>query len=314
MKSSWIVCGWVLSLFLLVGAAMPLRAETVPDRLAAAWDQYTAGKYEDAIKTFEAALKEDARNAEAIGGIGGCLMKLGRYEEAIPKLRKGAEGLPDRSWYPQTLACALANSGAWEEASQAAREAIRKGSTDALCHAIVGEYARQQKQWKEAQEELELAVSLDPGYAFALSALGNLHRDLQHPGLAIALYRESVRFDPKATAVMNEAARLLITKVGYVDEGIEMAKKSIAVDGKNEFAFYILSEGYAKKGMWKESLDAAQSALELAPNDAWDHYSAARALKELGREDEARAEVKKAIELDKTLDAAKQLDKELAAK
>lgn len=306
--------GWVVGLFLVVSLALPLRAETPAERLSAAWDMYSAGKYEDAKKAFEAITRDDPKNAEAAGGLGGCLMNLGSNEEAVPLLRKGADAFPDRSWYPQNIACALANVGKWEEASQSAREALRKGSTSAVPHAIVGEFARQQKQWKEAQDELELAVTLDSNYGFALSALADLHRDLQHHGLAIALYREALRFSPKSTAAMNGAARLLITQVGYFDEGIDLAKKSIEIDPKNDFPFYLLSEGYAKKQMWKESLEAAQSAARLAPNDAWDHFNVARALRGLGRVDDARAEVKKALELDKTLGPAKDLEKELASK
>jgi tetratricopeptide (TPR) repeat protein len=114
---------------------------------------------------------------------------------------------------------------------------------------------------------------LDPEYALAWAGLGD------------AYVQRVVRFG---------------FEISWLDSGVEVSKKAIALDGNSAEAYKALGNGYQTKGIYDKSLEAYLKAVQFNPN----HFPAVGNLGQLyillGRTDEALRWLKKAVVLGPT--------------
>jgi adenylate cyclase len=144
-----------------------------------------------------------------------------------------------------------------EQALALARRALAVDDTSPLAHQLLGAVYLGKKQHERALVEAEQAIALDPDDADGYRLLGVVYAFAGRPEDSIGVLKKGMHLKPRLPA-------------SY---------------------FNTLGIAYYLTGRQEEALDALQKALPLTPNWLATHLWLAVIYSEVGREEEARAEV-----------------------
>jgi tetratricopeptide (TPR) repeat protein len=144
-----------------------------------------AGNYAEALKKFDAAIKADPNDAEAVYFSGAALNRLGRFENALSRLQ-GAfamgyrqPGLAlDSGW-------ALLRLGHWSEAIAQLEYFERNIGGRGKTSEFIGQAYLGLRQYDQAEAKLKEAIQRDPGLKpTVLLHLARLERERKNPAAA----------------------------------------------------------------------------------------------------------------------------------
>jgi Tfp pilus assembly protein PilF len=153
----------------------------------------------------------------------------------------------------------------------------------------------QQGKSKEAVVALEKALAADPKHWKAHNNLALAAIDSGELEVAEAHYRESLAIKPQP-AIYNDLG-FVLEREGLPDEAAEMYRKAVKLDPGSASAQYNLGSSLARSGRFAEAESHLRIALKLSPN-AQTHTGLGIVLSELGRTDEAVANLEAAVEAD----------------
>jgi tetratricopeptide (TPR) repeat protein len=218
-------------------------------------------RFEEAVATFESALKLDPRLPFARKKLGEALAALGRGPEAD----KAFEGWFDQDAARAQVAIALDHLGAGRKdaAIRTLRTIlrVRPDSVDAL-HALAQAYWGDEQRSSDIEALLKRVVELSPAHISAWAMLGALLHETDRPEEAIPCYQRVVQLEP-----------------GHVG------------------GWSGLGAAYARIGDVDKGAEAYAQSVKLQPNLPGTHMSYAHELKTLGRQAEALHEYRRAIAL-----------------
>jgi tetratricopeptide (TPR) repeat protein len=151
-------------------------------------EYYAKRRYNDAIESYNTAIKIDPNNADTWNNKGRALYHLGKYEEAVKCSEKAIEINPNshQAWYNKGRS--LYQLGKYKEAIRNLDEAI--------------------KLYEEAIRNLDEAIKLAPRYVY-LSYKG---RALYHLGKyeeALKYSEEAIKINPNYAVAWNNKGRAL---------------------------------------------------------------------------------------------------------
>lgn len=182
-----------------------------------------------------------------------------------------------------------------------------------------GRLAHEMKDFDKAESFYKQSASEDPTYYESAAALAKLYiEDKPDPNKARLWACQTVHTDPTradAWALLAEAD----TMTSLWSEALEAVRRAEAIDGVNLAPLYGIARGAILRG---EQLEMAAANLRkyLAqppggnqPSEAEAHMQLGLALEQLGRTEEALAELKLANELDSSLDGLKTALKRVSA-
>jgi protein O-mannosyl-transferase len=222
-----------------------------------------AGKFDEAIREFQAALQIDPDYFEAHSNLGNTLSEAGNVSEAI------------RQW----------------------REALRLNPRAERAHNNLGSALQRRGQLAEAREHFEQAVRLMPDYAEAHNNLGIvLLRKGQPDEKVMIQFQEALKLNPDyAEAHYNLGAVFGVR--GRLDEAVEQYRKAIQLKPDYADARGNLANVLATQGKFDEAVKAYQQALELVPKSAQAHFRFGQALQGQRNFEAAMKEYQKALDL-----------------
>jgi tetratricopeptide (TPR) repeat protein len=143
---------------------------------------YDAGRYDAAIKQFEAVVARDPDFVRAYDNLGLCYEALNQQEQALVQYRKALDlnrRAPAKSpWPALNLGILLRSRGETKEAEALVREAVRYDGGLAQAHYQLGVLLEQQGRLDDAVSELTRAVERDAAYAEPHYALARIYRRL----------------------------------------------------------------------------------------------------------------------------------------
>jgi tetratricopeptide (TPR) repeat protein len=157
----------------------------------------------------------------------------------------------------------LLQEGKTDEAIQAFEKAVALDSSNATIHYNLGAAYERKDLSDKAQAQFEEAIKLKPDFGEAYLALGNM-------------YLSQRKFDAPAIEALSKAAELL---------------------QNNYDAFYNLGVCYSNAGKYKEAEDSYRKAVAINPAEPIAHYQLAMALLGQSKNQEAKAEFAKYLEL-----------------
>lgn len=306
---------------------MAKRAE-VADRLAGeGLDLHRAGRLEAAAARYEAALAEVPGHGSATQLLGALRLQQGRADLALPLLEAAARAAPRNAQIAANLGLALNGAGHHQAALAALDKAVALDPSFDQAHANRGMVLRALRRLDDAEQSYRRAIGLKPQVAGYHFNLGNLLAELGRPGDAESAWREALRLRPghagatqslarhlvaagesaAALAVIDAglpgqppiAAALLLTERGRViasERQLEAAasayRAALAADPRLGEAWYELAQLDAS-GLSEPDRAAAAAVFAdaAAPHEArvYAGFAVARALTDLGRDDEAIA-------------------------
>lgn len=167
-----------------------------------------------------------------------------------------------------------------------------------------GNAARDERNFAEAQQAYERALKIKPKDFRASYGLATIHADQQRWDEAEKYYRRAVALDPTNIESLIALSEVLVqpNRGGNVlsrfEDAETMARRAVALDKKNAFAYDQLGVALEARGIIQDETEHSyRKAIELNPNHPVAYAHLARLLRKRGRNKDANAAYKKAIEL-----------------
>jgi adenylate cyclase len=239
-------------------------------------------------------------------------------------VRKGTDNLEAYDFYLRGMASVLrAGTERKKEANVQARQLLEKAIELDPQYALVyvalgltyfydGFYQWNPDQIQLFERAIELAqraITLDGSLSQPHLLLSRVYGWKKHDEQALAEAQQAVALDPND----SEGYRFLgeaLGRAGRPEETIELTKKAMRLNPGGFQYVYLSNLGWAYRltGQYAEAIAPLKKSVTLNPNFLPAHFNLAICYAELGREDEARAEVTEILRLepDYSLERAKQ--------
>lgn len=137
----------------------------VGEVLAAALEAHAAGDLDEAVELYEEVLVLDPQNRFAYYNLGLIDQTRGLEEEAAAEYEQAIAVAPGFTPAIFNLAIIRAGQGAVDEAIELYRDVIEVNAEDARAHLNLGFLLIETGERNEGEDELALAVELDPSLA-----------------------------------------------------------------------------------------------------------------------------------------------------
>lgn len=245
----------------------PLPAE---EALRKGTEAIRSGKFDDAEKWFQAAVKASPDNADALMELGVAELRLGKPEVASDLLRQAIARSAELQGANLFLGIAYAQMHRLEEAATALRREIEMNPKNAQAQMWLGVVELQAGHPEKATEPLDRAAELAPNDLNILEYRGQAHSDV-----AFASYARMATIDPNSWHV-HKVQGQMYSQQNQHKEAIAEFLEAIKTMPNNSDLYEELATEYRKSS----SLDLAQQAytkeLELSPNNPIAMYNLAK--------------------------------------
>jgi tetratricopeptide (TPR) repeat protein len=224
---------------------------------------YSVGRPADAIPALEKvhAWYPNA-NMDAIYILGICYVLTERYPEARRTFAKLYRVPEDSAAAHLMLASILVRQGFDPVAENEVRRALELASQLPLAHFMLGELCVYKADYACAVREYEAELAINPGYAPALSHLGEVY-----------------------------------WRLNRYDESEEAVQRAIWLDSTSAEPYVILGKVFFKKRQWMTAEQMLQRAVTGDPSNYTAHYFLAQVYKATGNSEAAEREMSIAIRL-----------------
>lgn len=225
------------------------------------WNKRTKEGLESAVEYFKQAIQHDPEYALAYAGMADCYTLMGRHayqpsEEAYSKAREFANR-------------ALQIDDKLAEAHASLAAVLMNGDLD----------------WKGAEEQIRLALSLNPNYATARYWYSILLQTIGKLDQAITESEKAQLLDPLSPIIGMGMVQAYLAS-GQYDRGIDECKKYLDLDESFLPAHDYLVHLFVQKRMFDDAVREAQRMIELNKGEGKIHLAYAFAAS--GRTQKAR--------------------------
>jgi tetratricopeptide (TPR) repeat protein len=158
------------------GAEILEKAVSDADRLFLKGNKlYEENKYDEAVATFQEAIKLSAVNWGYFLNLGLAHKKLGKMDDALASFRKAVELNPESYSSNKELGEALGKAGSFEEAKAYYEKAVALSPEDPDAHFNLGACLINTGQTDEALSHFLKTTELKPDYADAYYQIGTIY-------------------------------------------------------------------------------------------------------------------------------------------
>jgi tetratricopeptide (TPR) repeat protein len=168
------------------------------------------GNLPKAASLFAQLLQKNPRDAVLNYSIGAVYYLQTKYSEAESSLKRSLAAQPDQVAASYYLALTYDALGDEDQAVPVFRDLLKRHPQHAPSYVKLGGILLRKHQYDEAQQDLERAVSLDPGSVEAHYQLGTLLRRLGKTAEADSQLAESRKLETEQRAQKNVHLRLLL--------------------------------------------------------------------------------------------------------
>jgi tetratricopeptide (TPR) repeat protein len=208
------------------------------------WNKRTEQSVKKALAYFQQAINADPTYAQAYSGIADCYNILGYYN-AQPPIEA----------YPKAQAAAV--------------KALELDRSLAEPHAALGVVKRDYEwDWAGAEQELQHAIELNPGYVEArhwhstlLGMRGN------HAG-AVREKKKALAMDPLSVVIRTDLGRMFYFSRDY-EQAIVQYRSALDMDSEFLFAHLWLAQAYEQKHLFDAALQELQTGVRIAPESTY---------------------------------------------
>ena len=257
--------------------------------------QNSLGDTSAAIESYQRAIKVSPDEAAIHFNLANCLKSQGKGELAVDSYRRALDLDPKYAAAFNNLGLALQSLSFFDEAAQCFQEAVDlvPSHTEALLNLA----AIQFKTGNLDQSVLSLnrTIELDPTLAEPLFIKGNIFRDRRAYHDAADQFYKALEIDPRHFPALNNLSDVLL-KCGKSAESLEAAERAIAIN-PNELRAPHNNHGAALKelGRYREAILSYKKAIEIEPEFGEGYYNIALILANICKFDEALSYYEMAI-------------------
>jgi Flp pilus assembly protein TadD len=286
--------------------AEPLLKQVVadrPDDYAAWYDlgflYHAIGSSDDSIEAYKKSVQAKPTVFESNLNLGLALASADKpeaeqYLRAATKLTPTSHPAEGRKHAWIALGHFLQHSNP-QEAVNAFRQAALIDPKDPEPHLLAGSTLEQLKN-PEAEQEYQLALSIDPNSADAMTALTNFYMVQHRFADAESLLRKLAVLHPNDASVHIQLGRMLAI-AGKNDDAIAELQSGLKRDPSDVRARRDLADVYVASRKYAEAEQIYRTLLQQSPNDAALHHLLGRALMQEKKFGEAEKELAQSIQL-----------------
>ncbi|MEH2240748.1 tetratricopeptide repeat protein [Nostoc sp.] len=223
------------------------------------------GRYEEAITSSDQALKFKADYYQAWHTKGFALLKLGRYQEALVSLDKTLKFKPDFYLAWNKRGYALLNLGRYKEALISIDQALKFKSDFHLAWNNRGIVLDNLRRYEEAITSYNQVLKFEPDNYQAWHAQGFALLKLGRYEEAIAFLDKTLKFKPNYYLAWNKRGAALCN-LGRYEEALKSIDQALKFKSDFHLAWYNKACCYALQGNIKQVLENLQEAINLSPD------------------------------------------------
>ena len=198
-------------------------------------------KFDEAIPEYERALELNPEYHLVHGNLARALSAAGQNDAAIPEFQKALVFYPDAAELHNSFGSTLAADGRVREAAAEFEKAIELNPDLAEAHNNLGKalvsvgQSSQPAQAAEAEKQFKTAISLKPQFADAQNNLGTLYGQEGNDVEAERLFREAIKNNPAFAQAFVNLAAALASESRF-GEADEALQKALALEPGNKEA------------------------------------------------------------------------------
>lgn len=193
--------------------------------------------------------------------------------------------------------------GKYTEAEELLKKALELKSVNTMVFDGLRQCYRELGKAQQGEETFKRAIELNPKNHMAYCELGWCYLEQKKYSQAEESFKEAIELSPWNEMVYLELARCYRDQGKYA-QAEESFKKAIELNPKNSILYLDLAWFYRdyQKGRYDEAEEMFRKALELEPHSSIIYMQLARRYREQGKYIQAEEMFKKAIELDRKND------------
>jgi tetratricopeptide (TPR) repeat protein len=239
--------------------------------------------------------------ADVHAALGFYLNEQGQPAEAETELKAAIKLDPNSHYAHSSLGQLYWKQGRFAEAVVQCREDLRiTNSIDAktsLAETLVS--ARKDEKDAEVEEAQKLCnqvLMVQPNNYDARQDLGWIHGLKKEYDAALEMYGAAARLKPDY-ALPHREMGWIYRQMSRFDDAVREGRMAAALAPRDFTALSYLADTYAAKGDNEESIKTYRQAIDTAPQFAGGHGELGGFLLKIGKKEEGRAELKRALEL-----------------
>jgi len=259
-----------------------------------------AGRTRDGLRLLERIPRRAPADPDLMLRVLGVLVSNGRAREAVARAEGWARQHPGDFHGPLLTARALAASGKRDLAMTRAREAVETAPDSLAPRQLLGQLYQSAKRYAEAESvwtETVRRFPEVPGIAFDLAFCREQLGDL---GGAEAAVRDVLAREPDNARALNFLGYLLADHALKLQEALDLIQRAVRLDADN--GAYVDSLGWVfyRLGRFEEARAELERAVLLTEGDPVVHEHLGDVYKELKLMDLAREQYSKSLARDTT--------------
>lgn len=253
-----------------------------------------------ALRTCEALLSANSRDAAARHLRGRCVAAMGMLDEAVRDFSETLAIEPTHFPALADLGVALAALGRHQQASEQLAAALARDNRPAELHFALGQCRLACGELCGAAESFAATIARRPDFADAYNNLGVTLDRLGKLADAIRHFERARTLRPSLLRAHRNLADAL-RRTGRVIEAAEALERATLLDTHDCDLQCELAEALLDAGRLEAALRAAQVAVFVAPDSARAHAAIGMALLSIDRCREAADSLERALQLDPRL-------------
>jgi tetratricopeptide (TPR) repeat protein len=243
---------------------------------------FQRGYMDQAEASFQIALRDDPKSAEALYGIGSVYLDQQKTTEARQSFERA---LKLHASYPDTMANSwnnlgllAAREGRTDEAVEYFHSALKLSPDHLIALDNLGSAYRQEKRWDDARKTYERGLQVNSDDAEANYGLGMVFAQNDDTGRAFECLQKALKLRPVYPEALNNLG-ILYLRTERRNEAVASFKESIRVAPAFEQSYLNLARVYVVEGAPEKARLVLQELLQQRPESD----KAQKMLEQLGR-------------------------------
>jgi tetratricopeptide (TPR) repeat protein len=266
-----------------------------------------------ARKAFEAALKIDPADTEALSGLTVVDLAEGKRVEATGRIEARLTAAPTDKAALALAGRTYGGFGQAPAAERAWRNLLELDPTNIEAYGALGSLYYGQKKLGEARQEFERLAKQRPKSVGAQTMVAFLYEMDGNKAEAQKRYEKALEIDPRAAVAANNLAWLYCENGANLEVALQLAQTAKSGLPEAPEVNDTLGWIYYKKGMASMAVGPLLQAADKSPKNAVIQFHAGMALAKAGDKPQARQKLEAALALDPTFAGADEARKTLAS-
>lgn len=230
---------------------------------------FSAGRYTEAVESFQKAIKADPAAPGARVNLGAALVELKQYQQAITQFEAALKLAPDNAAAHFNLGMMYGSMGNYKKTIEHLQVVVKQNPKDSGAHLALANAFRVEQRLEKAIEHYKAALDLDPGLTWAWVDMSASLVSVGQHAEALRVLEDAYARMPHIGPIAHALAHLLAASPDLDkrqgDRALDLAMKVFKAVKNYEHARTV-AIAYAELNKCSKAVEWIKKAIELAAN------------------------------------------------